>query len=254
MQITYYKEYSRYMGREMEFKVYGSGGVPMLALPCRGGRFYDWEDHGMTAAVAQHIDGGRLQLFCADSADNESFLAEGDARSRAQAAERWFCYLTLELYPRILEINGGKTGSVVAAGTDLGAAHALRLWMRRPELFAGAIALSGEYEASRFFGEGKDDLVLRCGCAELVRSGVFQPAAPAQDTGKAPKAAPVILCAGRGPWEDAALASTQAMAKLLQDAGTAVQTEVWGDDVTHDWSWWQRQLSLFTARVLDALC
>ena len=42
MQITYYKEYSRYMGREMEFKVYGSGGVPMLALPCRGGRFYDW--------------------------------------------------------------------------------------------------------------------------------------------------------------------------------------------------------------------
>ena len=254
MQITYYKEYSRYMGRDMEFKVYGSGGVPMLALPCRGGRFYDWEDHGMTSAAAQFIDSGRLQVFCADSADGESFLAGGDARTRAEKAERWFCYLTLELYPRILELNGGKAGTVAAAGTDLGAAHALRLWLRRPELFCGVIALSGEYEAARFFGQAADDLTLRCGCAELVRSGVFRaPTAPQTAADETPAAAPVILCAGRGPWEDAALASTQAMAGLLQAAGADVQLEVWGDDVSHDWAWWQRQFSLFTARLLNAV-
>jgi esterase/lipase superfamily enzyme len=52
MQGTYYKEWSRMLGREMEFKVYGTAGVPVLALPARGGRFYDWENNGMPEAVA----------------------------------------------------------------------------------------------------------------------------------------------------------------------------------------------------------
>ena len=38
IQGTYYKEWSSVLNREMEFKVYGSAGVPVLALPARGGR------------------------------------------------------------------------------------------------------------------------------------------------------------------------------------------------------------------------
>ena len=34
IQGTYYKEWSSVLNREMEFKVYGSAGVPVLALPC----------------------------------------------------------------------------------------------------------------------------------------------------------------------------------------------------------------------------
>ena len=41
IQGTYYKEWSRMLGRDMEFKVYGHAGTPVLALPARGGRFYD---------------------------------------------------------------------------------------------------------------------------------------------------------------------------------------------------------------------
>ena len=41
MEGTYYKEWSAVLDRAMEFKVYGHGGVPVLALPARGGRFYD---------------------------------------------------------------------------------------------------------------------------------------------------------------------------------------------------------------------
>ena len=32
MEGTYYKEWSAVLDREMEFKVYGHGGVPVLAL------------------------------------------------------------------------------------------------------------------------------------------------------------------------------------------------------------------------------
>ena len=53
IQGTYYKEWSSVLNREMEFKVYGSAGVPVLALPARGGRFYDWENNGMPDAIAR---------------------------------------------------------------------------------------------------------------------------------------------------------------------------------------------------------
>ena len=47
MQIRYYKEYSRYLNRDMEFKVYGHAGRPILIFPCQSGRFFDWEDRNM---------------------------------------------------------------------------------------------------------------------------------------------------------------------------------------------------------------
>lgn len=244
MKIAYYKEYSHYLGCEVEFKIFGHAGTPVLALPCRGGRFYDWEDHGMIAAASYHIERGHLQVVCADSFDAESYLAQGDARTRALHAEQWFCYLTLELYPRILELCEAKAGSVIAAGTDLGAAHALRLWMRRPELFASAIALSGDYEGARYFGGEADDLVVRAGCAELVRSGVYQPTA---------KKVPAIMCCGRGAWEGDALPSTEMMAGLLNSAGARISTEIWSEEVTHHWYWWCKQFEMFAARLLGQL-
>ena len=48
---------------------------PVLALPARGGRFYDWENNGMPDAIAQLLNEGKVQLFCADSIDAESLLA-----------------------------------------------------------------------------------------------------------------------------------------------------------------------------------
>ena len=101
MQGTYYKEWSRMLGREMEFKVYGTAGVPVLALPARGGRFYDWENNGMPEAVASLLSSGKLQLFTADGIDAESLLA-GDAapRRRAEMQEKYFNYLSTELAAR----------------------------------------------------------------------------------------------------------------------------------------------------------
>lgn len=60
MEGTYYKEWSAVLDREMEFKVYGHGGVPVLALPARGGRFYDWENNGMPDAAARLLHEGKF--------------------------------------------------------------------------------------------------------------------------------------------------------------------------------------------------
>ena len=47
MEMQYFKEYSPALGREMECKVYGHGGRPMLYIPCQDGRFFDFEDFHM---------------------------------------------------------------------------------------------------------------------------------------------------------------------------------------------------------------
>ena len=87
IQGTYYKEWSTVLGREMEFKVYGNAGVPVLALPARGGRFYDWENNGMPDAIAQLLNEGKVQLFCADAVDGEGLL-NGDLPQRRRAEQR----------------------------------------------------------------------------------------------------------------------------------------------------------------------
>ena len=247
IQGTYYKEWSTVLGREMEFKVYGHAGVPVLALPARGGRFYDWENNGMPDAIAQLLNEGKIQLFCADSVDGEGVL-NGDLplRRRAEAQEKYFVYLTAELAPRILTLNKAEKGTKIwCAGVDLGAYQAVNCRLRRPEVFAGAIGLSGLYDVRRFLGNASDDLVLRnAPLAYLAEEGLVDKKLLAKAEENA-----LLLCTGQGSYEGDALVDTQAMADALTDCGLPVHLEVWGSDVSHDWYWWGKELNLFAARV-----
>ena len=136
MEGTYYKEWSAVLDREMEFKVYGHGGVPVLALPARGGRFYDWENNGMPDAAARLLHEGKIQLFCADSIDGESLLAGNESpRRRAEMQEKYFVYLTSELAARIAELNAPERKEkplIWCVGVDTGAYQAVQCRLRRP--------------------------------------------------------------------------------------------------------------------------
>ena len=217
IQGTYYKEWSSVLNREMEFKVYGSAGVPVLALPARGGRFYDWENNGMPDAIAPLLNEGKVQLFCADSIDGEAVL-NGDipVRRRAEMEEKYFVYLTAELAPRVLALNGAaKDAKLWCVGIDLGAVHAVNCRLRRPKLFAGAIGLSGIYDLARFWGSEADDLVLRCSPLQyLAENGIADKLALAKAEENS-----LMLCAGQGAYEDDAKADTQALADVLAAQG-----------------------------------
>ena len=203
IQGTYYKEWSRMLGRDMEFKVYGHAGTPVLALPARGGRFYDWENNGMPDAIAPLLNEGKVQLFCADSIDAESLLAGDTApRRRAEMQEKYFNYLTSELAPRILTLNGAKKDTLLwAVGVDTGAYQAVNCRLRRPEVFADAIGLSGLYDVRRFLGNAADDLVLRnAPLAYLAEDGLVDKKLLAKAEENA-----LLLCAGQGSYEGDAL-------------------------------------------------
>lgn len=250
MQGNYYKEWSAVLGREMEFKVYGHGGVPVLALPARGGRFYDWENNAMPDTAARLLSEGKVQLFCADAIDGESLLAGGiSVRRRAEMQEKYFNYLTGELAARIRALNtpAGETPAPIwCVGTDTGAYQAVCCRLRAPQLFAGAIGLSGLYDMSRFFGEaGGDDLVLRQSpLLALQKEGLLDTAALAHSDENA-----LLLCAGQGPYEGDALTDTKRLADALREHDLPAHVEIWGEDVAHDWYWWGKQWGMFAQRL-----
>ena len=241
MDGIYYKEWSAVLDRAMEFKRYGHSGVPVLALPARGGRFYDWENNGMPEAVASLLHAGKVQLFW------------------AEMQEKYFLYLTTELAPRILALTADEpqaeadekaakaasTPVLWCVGVDTGAYQAVNCRLRRPELFAGAIGLSGLYDMSRFMGSEADDLILRNSPLNaLAETGIYNTAALAKAEENS-----LLLCAGQGAYEDDARADTKALQAALEAAALPCHVELWGNDVSHDWYWWGKELGMFAQRI-----
>jgi len=167
MKVEYYKELSHELNRDMEFKVYGHAGIPCLVFPAQNGRFYDFENFGMIDAAHEYVDAGRIQFFCCDSIDDETWSNEdGNPRERIEQHERYYHYIIDELVPRIQEISSYANGvrepqDMMTCGCSLGAFHALNFFLRRPDLFHRVLAMSGLYHADYFFHDYHDELTYR---------------------------------------------------------------------------------------------
>jgi len=77
MNVAYHRWWSRNLGHDMELKVYGHAGKPVVVFPSCGGRFYEYEDFGMVEACRPFIDAGAVTLFTLDSVDGQSWLNQG---------------------------------------------------------------------------------------------------------------------------------------------------------------------------------
>ena len=158
METQYFKFYSPALGRDMECKVYGSKGRPVLFIPCQDGRFFDFENFKMTDAWAPWIESGQIMVFSIDTLDSETWSNKnGDPRWRIERHEQWMRYITDEMVPFIRDMVNRRnnwTGypGVMTFGCSLGATHAANLFLRRPDLFDGLLALSGIYTAEYGFG------------------------------------------------------------------------------------------------------
>ena len=83
MQTRYFKEYSHVLGRDMECKVYGHAGRPVLFIPCQDGRFFDFENFHMTDVFSEWIEEGKCIVFSIDTIDAETWSdKQGDPYQR----------------------------------------------------------------------------------------------------------------------------------------------------------------------------
>jgi esterase/lipase superfamily enzyme len=250
MKVEYYKEYSVNLNRDMEYKVYGHSGRPILVFPSQDGRFYDYENNGMVEAASDFIESGKIQLFCCDSNDVNSWSSKSwDNRWRISQQESWFHYICDELVPRIFEINAASNGGnyasgILTTGCSMGAAHSLNFLLRRPDIFSGCIALSGVYDARFFFGDYMDDLVYANSPVDYIQGMTNDH--PYVEMYRQKE---IILCVGRGAWEEPMQQDTQRMKELFEYKNIPAWIDFWGFDVNHDWPWWRVQLPYYLAHI-----
>ena len=246
MNTEYYKEYSQALHRDMEFKVYGHGGRPVLAFPSQSGRFYDFENNGMVDCIHEFIDAGRIQLFCCDSNDDNSWSSTSwDNRKRIEAQEEYVDYICHELCPRIFAINaaannGNYASGILTTGCSMGGTHALNFALRRPDIFSGCIALSGAYDARMFFPDYFDDLVYANSPVDYINGMPYD-----HPYVEMYRHRDIIVCCGRGPWEHPMQEDSARMQELFAYKDIPAWVDFWGYDVAHDWPWWRKELPYY---------
>ncbi len=239
MEIRYYKHYSSFLGRDMEFKVYGHGGKPVLFIPCQGGRFFDFEDFHMAEHWSWWIESGRCTVYSIDTIDNETWADKGgNCRRRMENHESWYNYIVEEMVPTIRHLSGERNGydqSIMTFGCSLGAMHAANLFFRRPDLFDSVLAISGIYDSKEFFGDYEDDLVYN-NCPIYYLDGMPQDH-PYIDMYNQRK---ICIVVGQGAWEGPLAESTKWLKSVLEQKGIQATVDFWGYDVDHNWPWWFR--------------
>ena len=249
MEIRYFKHWSGYLNRDMEFKVYGHAGRPVMFVPCQGGRFFDFENFHMVDHWAQWIEEGRCTVYSIDCIDNETYANfDADYRWRIEQHERWYNYVIEELVPYIRHLSGERNGydqGIMTFGCSMGAMHAANLFFRRPDLFNAVFAISGLYDSGEYFGDYMDEILYRNTPVEYLRNmpddhyykGMYNDRQ-------------MLFVVGQGAWEDVLLSSTRWLEDVMRDKGIHAQVDYWGYDVDHDWPWWYKMVAHYAPRFL----
>lgn len=249
METQYFKQYSPALGRDMEVKVYGHAGRPVLFIPCQNGRFFDFENFHMTDAWAPFIDAGQVMVFSIDTIDAETWSdGNGDAYWRIRRYEQWIHFIVDELAPFMRDMVNARNGwdgypGIIAFGCSLGATHAANLYFRFPGVFDGLLALSGIYTASYGFGSYMDEVVYRNSPVDYL-AGMPSDHPYIAEYNKHRG----IICVGQGAWE--VPETTRRMAEICQEKGIHLWLDFWGYDCAHDWDWWYKQVAYFVPKLL----
>ncbi len=250
METQYFKQYSPSLGRDMEMKVYGHAGHPVLYIPCQDGRFFDFENFKMTDVWQPWIDSGQAAVFAVDTIDRETWSAQNSPYDRIRRHEQWMSYLFNEVAPFSRDYLNARSGrndcpGMIAFGCSLGATHAANCFFRRPDLFDGMLALSGIYTASYGFGSYSDELVyLNSPVDYLAGMPSDHPYIDRYNRGRG------IIVVGQGPWESPE--TTLRLRDICREKGIGVWVDVWGYDVCHDWEWWYKQAAYHIPHLLEA--
>ena len=244
MQIEYHKWFSSNLGQDMELKVYGYYGKPVLVFPAQGGSFHEFEDFGMIAILTPFIESGQIKIFAVNSIDGQSW-ANGNAHpaDRARRHQDYDRYICEEVVPFMHQHCGDTKQKFLTTGVSMGAYHAANFFFRHPDIFDTVIALSGLLRLNHFIGDYMDDNVyFNTPLAYLPN--LADPWHLDQY-----RQSRIIICTGQGAWEEEMLADTYALKQILEQKNIPHWIDIWGGDVNHDWPWWHKMLPYFLEKL-----
>ena len=246
MQYEEVNWYSSRVNREMRVKIYGHYGIPFLCFPCQGKQSDDFYNNGMIDNLSDFIENGQIKLYCVDSNDDET--VENKSWDRAHASymlSQYHEYIVNEVLPFIYDRQGGYCEPFLF-GCSMGATHGANNFFRRPELFAGFLGLSGNYDNGYFFGDYFDENAYNN--------------SPVHYLDNMPEDHPwiekynqktMIIVIGSGAFEHLVAYSNHWLKDVTRRKGINTWFYFWDENCTHDWPSWKYEARYFIKGLID---
>ncbi len=230
--------YSPSLDKEMPVVVYGDYGFALLLVPTAGADYLEYERFQMIDSLAPYIDSGKIKVFSINSINKESWLNDNMlGEHKGIRHNQYNQYVFDEVIP-FIKTNTSFETPIIISGASLGALHSMNLFLKRPDLINGVIAMSGVYDLHYYTKGFNDDQVYFNSPMDYM-PGLTDP----WYLDHIRISRHIHILSGSGAYEDPGAAGR--FAKVLYDKGINYELDIWGADMTHDWPTWRAMLPYY---------
>ncbi len=232
-QITSW--YSHQLDKDMPVAVYGHYGFALLLIPTAAADYLEYERFQLIDALAPFIDGGKVKVFSINSVNSESWLNDHvEPRQKIRRHQQFNAYVYEEVIPYVKKQTSDET-SIIVCGASFGAFHSMNLFLKRPDLLQGVIAMSGVYDLTEYTrGYFDDDVYFNSPqhyIPNLTDHTILEQIQQSHH---------IHIFTGSGAYEDPN--ASRSFASLLYSKGINYELDVWGPEWPHDWNTWRTVL------------
>ena len=230
--------FSPALQKEMPLAKYGDYGFALLLIPTAAADYLEYERFQLMDYLAPYINAGKVKVFSVNSINNESWMHNDmPGEHKAIHHNRFNEYIFNEVIPYIKNDTSWET-PVIVSGASFGALHSMNLFLKRPDLIDGVIAMSGVYDLREYSKGFFDDQVYLNSpmlyIPNLTDHSILE---------QIRKSRHIHILTGTGEYEDPDAA--KAFAGVLYNKGINYELSVWGSEWKHDWPTWRAMLPLF---------
>ncbi len=227
--------YSPRLEREMPVAVYGDYGFALLLVPTAAADYLEYERFGLIESLRPAIDGGKVKVFSVNSVNNESWMNYSmEPHHKAIRHQTFNHYIYDEVVPFIKGATNFET-PIVICGASFGALHSMNLFLHRPDLVNGVVALSGVYDLTEYTrGFFNDDVYYNSPqhyMPNLTDHAVLEQIRQSNH---------IHIFSGSGAYEDPN--ASRSFASILYNKGINYELDIWGQEWKHDWETWRHVL------------
>lgn len=233
--------YSPALHKNMEIAVYGQYGPALLMFPTAAADFLEYERFHLINAIAPFVNGGKVKAFSVNSINSESWLNHSmEPHHKAIRHQQYNEYIVNEVVPFIHSHCKGLV-PIVTTGASLGALHALNSFFRRPDIFAGTIAMSGDYNLQTYTKGYYDDNVF------FNSPEQYLPGVNDHEYLEQMRRGRIIIASGQGEYENPD--ASRRLSEILHSKSIPHWLDLWGNDMAHDWPTWRQMLPYFLEKL-----
>jgi len=223
--------YSPALNKEMPIASYGHYGFAVLLIPTAAADYLEYERFQLIQSLEPMINAGKFRVFSIDSMNKESWLDyQMEPSHRAIRHNQFNEYVFNEVVPFIRTATSNET-FIYTCGASFGALHAMNLFLKRPDILNGTIAMSGVYDLTEYTRGYWDEQVYYNSPIHYIPN--------LEDPfflDKIKASHHIHICTGSGDYEEPD--ANRRFASVLFNKGFWCDLDIWGHDIRHDWPTW----------------